>query len=174
MFERYCVGFDRSRWLTRFAGVAAVVFLLAGFITASQAQAPFSRLAGQWTGSGSIDLANGRREPIRCRASYVPGGQSNLQINIRCASESYNFDLHASAAYSAGSVSGTWNESTRLVSGTIAGRADGDHIRVMAQSAVFTASLTLTTHGARQSVMIRTQSADASIKGVSIHLRRSS
>lgn len=181
MIERCCVDFGppvkASRLLTRFAGIAAIIFSIVGITADSRAQsiAPFNRLAGQWSGSGTIELTNGRREPIRCRATYdVLGDRKQLQLNIRCASESYNFDLRASATYSSGSVSGMWSESTRLVGGTISGRADGDHIRVMAQSAAFAASLTLTTHGSRQSVVIRTQSADASIKGVSISLRRSS
>jgi hypothetical protein len=103
----------------------------------------------------------------------VLSDQRNLQLNIRCASDSYNFDLRASAAYSAGSVSGTWSEATRLVAGTIAGRADSEHIHVVAKAASFSASLSLTTHGARQSIVIRAHSADAGIKGVSMNLRRS-
>jgi len=166
-----------SRWLKKFAGIAALSLSLAVCIADSshaQSRAPFKRLAGQWSGSGTIDLTDGKREPIRCRASYdVLSDQRNLQLNIRCASDSYNFDLRASATYSAGSVSGTWSESTRLVTGTIAGRADSEHINVVAKAASFSASLTLTTHGARQSVVIRAHSADAGIKGVSMHLRRS-
>ncbi len=86
------------------------------------------------------------------------------QLQLRFARERHLF---------AGSVSGTWSESTRLVAGTIAGRADSEHISVVAKAASFSASLTLTTHGARQSVVIRAHSADAGIKGVSMHLRRS-
>jgi hypothetical protein len=131
-------------------------------------------LAGQWFGSGTIELSDGKREPIRCRASYdVLGDQRNLRLNIRCASDSYNFDLRASATYSSGSVSGFWSESTRLVSGTISGRADSEHIHVVAKAASFSANLTVTTHGTRQSVVIRAQSADAGIKAVSMNLRRS-
>lgn len=184
MVGRYCVDFKRSsvrtspsRWLKKFAGIAALSLSLAVCIADSspaQSVAPFKRLAGQWSGSGTIDLTDGRREPIRCRASYdVLSDQRNLQLNIRCASDSYNFDLRASAIYSAGSVSGTWSESTRLVGGTISGRADGDHIQVVAKAASFSASLSLATHGARQSVVIRAHSADAGIKGVSINLKRS-
>lgn len=184
MVGRYCVDFKRSsvrtspsRWLKKFAGIAALSLSLAVCIADSspaQSIAPFKRLAGQWSGSGTIDLTDGRREPIRCRASYdVLSDQRNLQLNIRCASDSYNFDLRASAIYSAGSVSGTWSESTRLVGGTISGRADGDHIQVVAKAASFSASLSLATHGARQSVVIRAHSADAGIKGVSINLKRS-
>ncbi len=184
MLSLYCVDFKQSsvrasplRWLKKIAGVAVLSLLLVVCIADSshaQSIAPFNRLAGQWSGSGTIELTNGRREPIRCRAAYdVLGGQKQLLLNIRCASDSYNFDLRASATYSAGSVSGTWSESTRLVAGTISGRADGDHISVVAKAASFTASLTVTTHGARQSVVIRAHSAEAGIKGVSMNLRRS-
>lgn len=184
MLGRCCVGLKQSsvgaspsRWLKKFAGIAALsLSLLVCIADSSHAQsiAPFNRLAGQWSGSGTIELTSGKREPIRCRAAYdVLGGQRQLQLNIRCASDSYNFDLRASATYSAGSVSGTWSESTRLVAGTIAGRAEGDHIHVVAKAASFSASLSLVTHGARQSVVIRAQSTDAGIKGVSMNLRRS-
>jgi hypothetical protein len=139
----------------------------------AQSIAPFKRLAGQWSGSGIIELTDGRREPIRCRASYdVLGDQRNLQLSIRCASDSYNFDLRASATYSAGSVSGTWSETTRLVAGTISGKADSEHIQVVARASSFSASLTLATHGSRQSVVIKAHSTEAGIKGVSMNLRR--
>ncbi|HEY7231007.1 MAG TPA: hypothetical protein VH558_11605 [Pseudolabrys sp.] len=169
------VASSQSRWPTRLAGIIAIACTLVLSAAGSRAQsiAPFNRLAGQWSGSGSIDLANGRREPIRCRASYdVLSDRRNLQLNIRCASDSYNFDLRASATYSAGSVSGIWSESTRLVGGTISGRAEGDHIHVVARSSSFSASLTVVTRGARQSVVIKAQGADAGIKGVSMNLRR--
>ena len=66
---------------------------------------PFDQLAGSWSGSGTIDLSNGTHEPIKCRASYdVLEEQSKLQLNIRCASDSYNFDLRGSATYSAGAI----------------------------------------------------------------------
>jgi hypothetical protein len=185
MFGGICIDFRRtsgeaaslqSRRPGRLAGVIAIACTLALSVADSRAQsiAPFNRLAGQWSGSGMIELANGRREPIRCRASYdVPGDRRNLQLNIRCASDSYNFDLRASATYSAGSVSGMWSESTRLVGGTISGRAEGDHINVVAKASSFSASLTVVTHGARQSVVIKAHSLEAGIKGVSMNLRRS-
>lgn len=140
----------------------------------SYAQAPFHRLAGQWSGSGTIDMADGARERIKCRASYdVLGDQRQLQLNIRCASESYNFDLRASASYSGGAIAGNWSKSTRGVGGTISGRADGDRFHVVARAASFVASMTLVTHGGHQSVVIRTQDPQADIRGVSISLRRS-
>ena len=72
---------------------------------------PFAQLAGSWSGSGTIDLSNGRHEPIKCRASYdVLEEQSKLQLDIRCASDNYNFNLRASATYAAGAITGVWSE----------------------------------------------------------------
>jgi hypothetical protein len=141
----------------------------------AQRVAPFDRLVGQWSGSGAIELSNGTHESIRCRAAYdVLREQSKLQLNIRCASEGANFDLRASADYSAGAITGYWSESSRGVSGTISGRAEGDRFQVVARAASFVATLTLVTHGGRQSVVIRSQDAQSSIKAVSVNLRRSS
>jgi hypothetical protein len=134
---------------------------------------PFERLVGQWTGSGTIDLSNGTHEPLKCRAAYdVPAERRNLQINIRCASDSYNFNLFSSAFLEGRTVSGTWSESTHSVGGSISGTAEGDHIQVHAESPGFTANLGLSTHGNSQSVSIRTADPSAGIKGATIRLRR--
>jgi hypothetical protein len=139
---------------------------------AQRAGGPFERLTGQWAGSGTIDLSNGTHEPLKCRAAYdVPAERRNLQINIRCASDSYNFNLFSSAVLAGNAVSGTWSESTHGVGGTISGTAAGDHIQVRAESLGFTASLSLVTHGGRQSVLIRTADPSAGIKGATISLR---
>jgi hypothetical protein len=141
----------------------------------AQRIAPFDRLAGQWSGSGTIELSNGSNESIRCRATYdVLREQSKLQLNIRCASQGANFDLRASADYSAGAISGYWSESSRGASGTISGRAEGDRFQVVARAASYVATLTLVTHGGRQSVVIRSQDPQSTIKAVSVNLRRTS
>jgi hypothetical protein len=64
--------------------VTSALFLSPGAF--AHGAGPFARLAGQWSGSGTIDVANGSHEPIKCRAAYhVLGEQNNLQLNIRCA-----------------------------------------------------------------------------------------
>ena len=153
--------------------VLAILLSSHGSGHAQRGVGPFERLAGQWTGSGTIDLSNGAREPIRCRAGYdVLAARRNLQINIRCASDSFNFNLYSSAVLSGRAVSGTWSESTHGIAGTISGTAEGDHIHVRAESLAFTANLSLATHGSRQSVLIRAVDPNASIKGATIALRR--
>ena len=151
-----------------------LAFSVAG-VSDAQRITPFDRLAGQWSGSGTIELSNGSHETIRCRAAYdVLREHSKLQLSIRCASEGANFDLRASADYSAGAISGYWSESSRGASGTISGRAEGDRFQVVARAASYVATLTLVTHGGRQSVVIRSQDPQSTIKAVSVNLRRTS
>jgi hypothetical protein len=160
-------------FMRRAVAALAVCALAAGSVYA-QGAAPFARLAGQWSGSGTIDLADGQHEPIKCKAAYdVLQERSNLQLNIRCASESYSFDLRASATYASGAVTGTWSEATRNAAGTISGNADDNKVQVTATGPAFTASLTLVTRGDKQSVAIKSQDAKGEVKGASITLQRS-
>ena len=181
MFELHCVNFRRSsinasRWLTKFAGIAAIVFCVSGFGVESKAQsiAPFSRLAGQWSGSGSIELSNGRREPIRCRASYdVLGDRRQLQLNIRCASDSYNFDLMGEFSVDGqNQVAGRWTERTRSVGGTAVGNSSGDRLQLHVESSGFAAELVMVTKNKRQSVTIDSHGGGQVVKA-SISLNRS-
>lgn len=160
--------------LLRGAVIAVALSALASPAGYTQTVAPFAHLEGAWAGSGTIELS-GAREPIRCRAAYdVLEDRNNLQLNIRCASDSYNFDLRASATYVGGAIDGSWSESTRNASGTISGKADGDRIQVLATGPGFTAELILVTRGSKQSVTIKSRAKDTSVKGVTITLQRAS
>lgn len=152
----------------------ALAFIVAMPALAFAAASPFERLAGTWSGRGIIEMADGNREPLRCRAAYdvLKDGMS-LQLNIRCASESYNFDLRSSAELERGRVTGVWSESTMNTGGQLTGRAEGDRIRVVANSDAFAAALTLVTNGHRQTVNIQSQQPDSRVKGASITLSRS-
>jgi hypothetical protein len=154
------------------AGIAASVLALVFAASPSQGQqSPFTGFAGSWAGTGTIGMSNGTRERIRCRASYaLGGGGSTLQQNLRCASDSYRFELNSNVGYSGGNVSGTWNEATRGIGGSISGAGKMSEIRVRADGPGFSANLLLTTRGDRQQVALRTASGD--ISEVSITLNR--
>ena len=154
--------------------VLALFAFSSGVAHAQRGGGALERLAGHWGGSGTIDLTNGTHERLRCRASYdLLAERHSVELNIRCASDSYNFDLFGKVILSGHSVSGSWSESTRSVAGTLSGTADGDRIQVHAVSAGFSANLALTTRGDHQSVLIRTPDPSAGIKGATINLRRS-
>ena len=53
-----------------------------------------------------------------------------MDLTLRCASDSYNFELQSSCNHSNGAVAGTWSELTRQVGGSIEGSARGNHINV--------------------------------------------
>jgi len=132
---------------------------------------PFRAMAGSWAGGGTISTANGGQERLRCRASYnVVGGGDQLSLNLRCASDSYTFDLTSNVEYRGGAISGEWSEASRNASGTLEGRAKGDHIDAAARGQNFSADLSLTTRGGRQTVSIRPQGGD--ITAVSLALNR--
>jgi hypothetical protein len=135
------------------------------------ASSPFAAMAGSWSGGGTLSTTDGGQERLRCRASYdVDGSGVELRLNLKCASESYNFDLASNVQYRGGAISGSWNEASRNASGTISGRAGGDHIEAAARGDSFSASLSLTTRGSRQNVSIRPQGTN--VTAVSLALDR--
>jgi hypothetical protein len=154
-------------------GLAAIAFAgwMVMVLPAHSQPAPFAGLSGSWTGSGSVALSDGSTERLRCRAAYrIDGSGAKLQQTLRCASDSYKFDLNSDVASDGTRISGTWSESSRGVNGTLQGHANGGHMSLVADSVGFSANLNLTTRGNRQSVSIVSQ---GTIRNVSITMIRS-
>jgi hypothetical protein len=149
------------------AGVGAAMLLSA---SASYADGPFAGFEGAWSGTGTVSLSDGSSERIRCRATYaVGGGGSQLRQTLKCASDSYKFDLSSNVTANGDTISGNWNEATRNVNGDLRGKAGGGRIEVFVEAAGFAASIALTTRGNKQSVAI---SSKGDIRGVSINMVR--
>src|SRR3569833_2071352 len=107
---------------------AATLSLSIGSAAPALAQAnaasAFSGLEGAWGGTGTITFSNGSSERIRCRATYNVPIETNLQMTIRCASDSYKFDLSSNVVLKGGgAIAGTWTETSRAVGGGIEGTA---------------------------------------------------
>ena len=156
-----------------FQAALAAAAMIALTPSVSHAQsAPFAGLSGVWSGSGSIALANGSKERIKCRATYAVGDNGNgLQQTLRCASDSYRFELSSNVKNNNGKIFGTWSEATRNVSGDLEGRASHGLFEVVVSSPAFTANLNLSTRGNSQTVRITSQGTEFS--GVTITLARS-
>lgn len=114
----------------------------------------FAVMAGAWSGGGTLTLSSGTRERLRCLANHVLGSGRSLSLSIRCASDSYTFNLSSQVVERRGRIYGRWSESSNGVSGTISGQAAGNRVRARASGDAFTADLALTTSGRRQSVAI--------------------
>jgi hypothetical protein len=119
---------------------------------------PFAAMAGTWTGGGTIDLTNDIHEKLRCRATYTYGQSNNsLALAIRCASDTYKFELTSNVTEKGGQFSGQWKETAYDVSGSISGRVNGGRISAVAKGEKFNAALSVNTTGNRQSVTITPQ-----------------
>ena len=137
------------------AGVALLVIASAPVSHAQRVTGPFTGIAGAWTGSGRVEMQDGTAERIRCRARYsVSQAGEVLEQALRCASDSYKFDVNSTSQSDGGILSGTWTELTRNVTGTLSGRASGGSIQARVSTLGFSADLTVNTGGNTQSVTI--------------------
>src|ERR1700751_104947 len=155
--------------LIRAAGIAAAFLLSA---SAGHAQSrPFAGLDGAWSGNGTISLSDGSSERIRCRAVYkVDGTGLSLKQTLRCASDSYKFDLSSDVTSQGDRISGNWTEASRNIVGNLQGTAGGGKVDVFVEASGFAANVTLTTTGNRQTVQI---SSKGEIRGVNITMVKS-
>lgn len=138
---------------------------------AQAAASPFEPFEGSWAGNGVITMRGGANERIRCRVNYTITDRGRLlSQDLRCASDSYKFELQTTVAHENGTINGSWNETTRQVVGSISGRINGGDIQGVATSPAFTANLAISTRGNQQSVSIRSPGSEVS--EVAITLRK--
>ena len=150
------------------AGVGAALMLS---VSVSHAQSgPFTGFNGSWSGNGTVALSDGTTERIRCKASYnVNSTGLGLKQTLRCASDSYKFDLSTDVTSQGNRISGNWSEASRNLFGNLQGTAGGGQIEVFVEASGFAASVTLRTTGNKQTVQI---SSKGEIRGVNITMSK--
>ena len=115
----------------------------------------------------SLDIPLGRMaRPVEIAVDptssliYVAGGGTSLHQVLRCASDSYKFELSSNVVANSGKLSGTWSEATRNINGEVQGTTSGGRFQVVVSAGNFTADLVLTTRGNSQSVVIRSEGTE--------------
>jgi hypothetical protein len=157
-------------------GIFTLTAVLAALTFSSPAgaqpkESPLLALGGSWSGQGSINFNDGSKERIRCRSNYTPDATgTKLKLELRCASDSYKFDLNGNVAYDNGQITGNWSELSRNAAGDITGTASGGKIEVRAVGQTFAAFLNINTRGSSQSVSIK--SPGSTMQEVQITLAR--
>jgi hypothetical protein len=156
----------------RYLAFAAVAAAALGFVAlparVQAASSPLHALSGSWAGGGTITLASGTKERIRCRARYdVNDTGSTVDLRLRCASDSFTFELQSNAGYQNGAVSGNWSETTRGVGGSIEGSARGNRINVRV-SGIISALLAVNTNANQQSISIEAPGTDMAAVAISL------
>jgi hypothetical protein len=139
------------------AGLPLCMLLPAGETRAD----PLGELPGRWSGSGSIRMANGTTQSVKCVATYFVTG-SNVTQNLRCASPSYKIDTKARLAVRGGQVTGNWEERQYAQTGTVSGRMTSNGFNLQISGAQIKAALHLTTTACKQSLSITPKVFDIS------------
>src|ERR1700675_3486002 len=97
-------------------GAALMLSVSAGYAQSG----PFAGFAGAWSGNGTVALSDGTTERIRCKADYkVNDSGLGLKQSLRCASDSYKFELTSDVRSQGDRVSGSWSEASRNVFGNL-------------------------------------------------------
>jgi len=139
-------------------------------LPASAADGPFAEFPGSWSGGGTLKPENGAAERIRCNANYRPGSAPNeVYLQLRCASDSYKFDLSSDVTSQGERISGNWSEKSRNIFGNLQGTAGGGQIDVFVEASGFAANLNLKTNGNKQVVQIDSK---GEIRGVKITMTK--
>jgi hypothetical protein len=140
-------------------------------VAAGEQAGVFLSLSGDWAGDGTVNTNSGTTERIRCRASYVVNTKGdNLQQELRCASDSYKFEVSSTMIYDNGAITGTWAERNERVIGELNRLVYPDRISGGVHGSIFTAKVAVVTDGSRQSVNI--EPTGTSIKAISITMKK--
>ncbi|MCW2284503.1 hypothetical protein M2323_002281 [Rhodoblastus acidophilus] len=147
----------------------AAALLAAMCATPAFAAGPLAAFAGNFHGGGAVIGSDGHRERLSCRARGGVGeGGHALSQNIVCASDSYRFNIVANVVAQGAEASGQWSESTRGVSGSIAGRVGEGRFSGAVNGGGFTASVSLRATGRGLSMSLAPSGGDVSRVDVSL------
>lgn len=145
-----------------FAASALAASLLVFAPQGSQAaDGPLAHFAGNWSGSGKITVKDGSSERIRCRSVNNASGKG-LALSLRCASDSYKFALSSDITSDGGNISGSWNETTWGLSGSLSGTATASNIQATVSAIGFFVSLSIRTSGTALNVSIKSPGNEVS------------
>jgi hypothetical protein len=128
---------------------------------AAAADGPLAHFAGHWSGNGRIVVKDGASERIRCRSTNT-SSRNGLTLSLRCASDSYKFELASDISYEDGNISGSWNETSRGVVGSLSGKATASNIQATAEAVGFSAGLNIRATGNSMAVSLRSPGSEIS------------
>lgn len=150
---------------------AGLMFLFAATATVASAGGPFDGLEGLWGGNGTVTYSSGTKERLRCRVQYVlvPSSDSISQA-LRCASDSYNFQINALYVHQNGAITGVWDEKYLEISGTLTGTARAGLISGNLHGPGFLADYEVSTVGNSQTVRIAAEGQE--IQEVAVEVRK--
>ena len=160
------------RLLTGLASAAFALFLASSPLHA-QSVGIFNGLDGKWSGTGTILVADGGSERIRCQATYtVESNGAILKQDLRCASDSYKFELTTNInGHSDGNLDGFWTETSRHINGEIHGSGGNGNFTGRVEANGYVAEIKLNLSGGKQTINITSTSTE--LRGLNISMTKS-
>jgi len=149
---------------------AAVLVMTLGSWTALAD--PIGDLNGYWSGGGTVVLANGKTERVKCQVIYKAEGGSQIRQSMRCASVDYSINALADLRVKGGQVTGSWEEKTYAAKGEVSGRYGGDGFALSIQGANFSAAMNVTLSNCQQSLNISPQGLEVTRVAIALAKER--
>lgn len=144
------------------------LWLIPGPVLGPARADPIRDLSGYWSGNGSIALANGKTERVKCNVIYRAEGTTQIRQTMRCASADYSINALAELRLKGGQVSGTWEEKTYAAKGDVTGRFGGDGFTLSIQGKTFSAAMNLVLSTCKQSLSITPQGLEVTRVSISL------
>ena len=127
----------------RYVFTCLLVLAFGAFQGASSANS--ASIEGTWNGGGTVKLAAGGVEKVRCRMRYEKGTGRTFVIHVTCSHANGTFRVSGRIVkLSASRYSGRLYSDQYSVSGDVGIRVSGNRQTVTAKSAKGTATVTLT------------------------------
>jgi uncharacterized protein GlcG (DUF336 family) len=137
----------------RFRTIMAGCALVAPILVAQATAGPVEDLPGYWTGLGSITMAGGNTEQLKCVVTYRVNGAS-LKQNMRCASAAYTINGVADLDVRGDQVTGKWEEQTYAATGDVTGKVVDGGFTLTIKGVNFTAGMTVSGSNCKQQIAI--------------------
>jgi hypothetical protein len=162
-----------SKGLTTLTAALFGAGLLVAPVTASAEDASgfFAKVTGTWNGNGTITMQDGAKERIRCRIEYKGAGKKLDQL-MRCASDSYKFNVNAAIEYAASDISGKWNATDYDLNGEVTGRVEGNQMLVRIRGSGLSVNLVVAVNGKKQDIKLISEGTKVS--GMTVSLAKGS
>jgi hypothetical protein len=113
------------------------------------------KLAGRWSGDGTMVPTYGRNEQFRCIITYaVAEGASRVKQHLRCQSPETRFDAVTRFDIANNQVTGVWEDNVYWLSGTVTGKVTHNGFDIRLDGSFFQARMTVVTNACEQSVRV--------------------
>ncbi len=118
-------------------------------------------LSGRWSGPGTVKPVRRAEQPFKCVATYFAGkANRKLKQNLRCSNEDYKLDVATLMQIDGNKITGTWQEKTYSLEGTLTGEAMENRMEVRLKGQFFKADMIIVNSPCQQDVIVTPIKAD--------------